>query len=365
MTYAPTRYIEYARRHFGQTRFDLATSGTASVDAAALRAAEAAAPEDPIVATARLGERIAAFNEVPPAEAMAALGTTHAIWLACAALLSPGDDVLVEDPAYEPLVRIPESLGARVRTFRREAAAGYALDAGAVGRAMTPATRLVVVSNLHNPTGVRAPDDDLRAVARVAQANGAHLLVDEVYAPFDALVDDRGVFAGSARKLGANVVTASSLTKCFGLGPERIGWLLGPPDVIERASHALVGSAGLLPRSHARVGLAAFAELPALAERSRGLLAGKRARVAAWVAARGLTWSAPAEGLFGLVTFADPRDLTPRLEAAGGATAPEADRVLVAPGAFFGVPNAFRLAWALPAADLDEALSRLGRLLDI
>jgi len=358
--YAPTRYLQWARRFYGRVEFDLATSGMPNVEGDLLRAHEDAAPHAPAAAWSRHREKIASYNDVTPDEVMPALGTTHANWLACASLLSPGDDVLVEDPAYEPLIRMPEAAGARVVPFRRDARADFALDPGAIERAMTPRTRLVVVTNLHNPTGVRARDEDLRAAARVAAAHGAHLLVDEVYAPFDGLVDERGVFTGSARKLGDNVLAASSLTKCFGLGPERIGWLLGPPDLIERAGDAMLGSAGILPLCHSRVAIAAFCELPSLAVRARALLAGKRERVAAWVAARGLTWSAPAEGLFGLVTVPDRGDLTATIEAAA-----RDHHVLVAPGAFFGVPGAFRIAWALPADRLDEGLGRLAGALGV
>jgi hypothetical protein len=246
-----------------------------------------------------------------------------------------------------------------VRHFSREASEGFALDAARIGRAMSPQTRLVVVTNLHNPTGVRAGDDVLGEVAQVVAAGGAYLLVDEVYAEFDALVDASGVFAGSARKLGAHVLAVSSLTKCYGLGPERVGWLLGPEDVIGRAGDALLASTGHMPRSYLRTARAAFAELPALAARTRDLLAGKRQRVASWVASKGLAWSAPAAGLFGFVTVPGAVDLTPVIEAA------VIDRqVIVAPGAFFGVPNGFRLAWSIPGDRLDEGLRRLGEALE-
>ncbi len=192
----------------------------------------------------------------------------------------------------------------------------------------------------------------------MAEARGAFLVVDEVYAAFDDFMDASGVFRGSARKLGPNVIAISSLTKGYGLGPDRIGWLLAPKDVVGRAGDALLASAGALPRSHTRVALAAFASLPALATRSRKLLAGKRGRVAEWVASRGLSWSAPAAGLFGLVTMPERGDLTPLIEEAAR------DRhVLVAPGAFFGVPNGFRLSWSIEAHRLDEGLARLSEAL--
>jgi aspartate/methionine/tyrosine aminotransferase len=357
--FGPTLYLEWARRFYGQVQFDLATSGIAGVSAAELGTPDAARADDP-TAWPRLREAVAAYNDVPPGDAIAALGTTHALWLAYASLTSPGDDVLVEAPVYEPLIRIAEGMGARVMHFERDPRDGFALDPDRVARAITPRTRVVAVSNLQNPTGIRASADALRAVARVAESRGATLLVDEVYAPFDAFLDDAGVFRGSARKLAPNVVAVSSLTKCYGLGPQRIGWLLGPADVVARAEHAVTASCGVLPLGHAHLALHAFAQLPRLAERARAIVAGKRARVERWVEAQGLVWSAPSDGLFGLVRVPGAGDLTSVIESAAR------DRqVLVAPGAFFGAPEAFRLAWSTSVEHLEEGLLRLAEVLRV
>ncbi len=355
---APVRYLEWARRLYGQVRFDLATSGIPPVPQDERRPAEAAVGNDPAVLWARLRHAIAYHNDVPEDEVLPALGTTHALWLACASQTSPGDDVLVEEPAYEPLIRIAEGVGANVIHFSRDPRDGFAIDPDRIARAMTPRTKLVVVTNLHNPTGVRCSDAVLRESARVAAVRGAKLLVDEVYAAFDDLIDERGVFRASSRTLATNILAVSSLTKCYGLGPERIGWLLGAADAVAGAGHALTASAGMLPRSHAHEGLAAFSEIASLAARSRKLLSGKRERVAAWVASHGLRWSAPTEGLFGLVTVPGSSDLTALIEAAA-----REREVLVAPGAFFGVPNAFRIAWSAPTDRLEEGLGRLAEAL--
>jgi aspartate/methionine/tyrosine aminotransferase len=355
--FAPTRYLEWARRHYGNVRFDLATSGMPTVTMAELGLPEAGEIDDPS-GWERLRGAIATYNAVPVSEAMAALGTTHALWLAYASLAGAGDDVLVEEPAYEPLVRIAEGIGARVVRFARDPRDRFALDPDRVARALTPRTRLVSLSNLHNPSGVRASDGALRAVADVAARVGAYVVVDEVYAPFDAFVDDRGIFRGTARRLAPNVVAVSSLTKCYGLGAQRIGWLLGPSDVIARAENAMTACCGTLPLVHAHVACRAFARIDVLASRARGLLSGKRERVGAWAASHGLEWSDPAEGLFALVTVPGAEDLTPAIEA----IARDRD-VLVAAGAFFGIPNAFRIAWSAPAHALDEGLARLAPLI--
>jgi aspartate/methionine/tyrosine aminotransferase len=348
-----TRYLEWAARHYGKVRFDLATSGMAAFPLERLGPPLAETLDDP-TGWENLRRSIAKYNDVPENEAVAALGTTHALWLAYCSLTSPGDDLLVESPVYEPLMRIAEGVGARVVRFAREPSERFGLDPERVARAMTPRTRAIVVTNLHNPSGVRASDDALRETASVAAAHGAHLVVDEVYAPFDELVDGHGVFRTSARKLAANVVAVSSLTKCYGLGAHRIGWLLAPPEIAERAAHAVTASCGALPLLHAHAAVRAFENIVRLSERARDTLGSKRRKVADWVQAHGWTWSGPEEGLFGFVVLPGAGDLTPVIEAAA-----REREVLVAPGAFFGEPSGFRVAWSPEPDVVDEGLERL------
>jgi hypothetical protein len=353
--FADNRYLAWARRHFGTAKFDLAISGMPHVAVEDLDEPRAL---DDVAAHDRFRAAIARYNDVPPDECIAALGTSHGIWLAYVTLAQPGDDILVEDPGYETLWRVAEGIGARVVKFRREPDEGFALDPKKVADAMTPRTRLVVLSDLHNPGGVPADVDELREVARVAASRGAHVLVDEVYAPFDDLTTN-GVWGKTARKLGANVLTTGSLTKCYGLGAHRVGWVLGPKDVIERAAHAMVSCCGHLPTSHAALGALALEKIDLASAVTRAKMAGKRERVAAWMRDRpDLVWSAPSRGIFGFARSRAAGDLTPTIEA--GIAAHE---VVVSPGSFFGVPNGFRLSWAHSGDALDECLARLARVL--
>lgn len=351
--FPPIAYLKWARRFHGKVRYDLATSGIPTVDLPEPDAStkEIACAVNP---TALLRTAIATYNAVPVEETVAALGTTHALWLAYGSLTNPGDEILVEDPAYEPLVAIALGLGVRVRRFTRPQTTNFSFVPATIARAMSPKTRAVVLTNLHNPSGTRATDDDLRAAARAADLHGAMLVVDEVYAPFDELVDERGVFARSARRLAPNVVAVSSLTKCYGLGPERIGWLLGPPEIVKRAEDILIATSGMFPVCHARQALRAFRHIPQLAERSRGILARKRDYVARWARDHGWGWSAPTEGLFGFASIAGRGDLTELIEEAA-----RVKGVLVTPGAFFGAPGGFRVAWSASEEDVVAGLQHL------
>ena len=338
-----TRYLEWAWRFYGAAKLDLASSG---IPDAAL-----APPPDLHAADgiAKLRESIAVYNNRPVAEVVPCLGTSQGIFLAYTATCNPGDEILVETPGYEPLTRTAEGIGATVRTFERPENEGFRLLPERVAAAMTPRTRLVVVTTLHNPSGVRIDDATLIEIAAIADAQGAHLLVDEVYAPFDDLIPGH-----SARSLAPNIIAISSLTKCYGLGNQRIGWLLGSEDIVERSQSALLATVGHFPVSHANVAVAAFADLPALAARAKVGLTEKRALAATFARSVG-RWSEPKEGLFGFCTLPGRGDLRESIEKLV-----TAHGVLVGAGTFFGAPDGFRLSWArTEASRFEEGLALL------
>jgi aspartate/methionine/tyrosine aminotransferase len=178
---------------------------------------------------APLLERIAQYNKVSPECVMATAGTSMANQLAMAATFDHGDEVLIEYPTYEALVSAAEYLGAQVRYFERRRENNFAVDPEVVRRQITPRTRLIVLANLHNPTGAYIPQETLHAVGEIAATNGARVLVDEVY--LEALYEQR---PPTAFHFGEHFIVTSSLTKAFGLGGLRCGWVLASPDLVQR-----------------------------------------------------------------------------------------------------------------------------------
>ena len=150
-----------------------------------------------------------------------ALGTSGANWLAMAAILTYGDEVVMEHPSYPLLWETAEYLGAKVKFFERRASDRYEVDVDAVKRATSLKTRLIVLTNLHNPSCVQMTEAELRAVAEIAQGMGARVLVDEVYLD---LLGERA--PKSAFHLGAPFISTNSLTKVYGLSGLRCGWVL-------------------------------------------------------------------------------------------------------------------------------------------
>jgi aspartate/methionine/tyrosine aminotransferase len=344
-------YLAWAEASYRDLPFDLASSG---VPAASVADLDASAILDDRDALAALQEAIARRYKVSAAEVVPAHGASGALFLAYATLLSPGDGILVEEPAYPPLVLAAEALGLRVKRFARTAEQGYAVDPWIVSRALDKGVRAVVVSQLHNPSGVETSIESLRAVAALMAPRGGYLIVDEVY--HEVLKPRR-----TTRVLADNIVALSSLTKCFGLGFLRAGWVLLPPHLAPAAWDVVRTTIGHPAPVLLRLAEIGVTKAEALAKRRKRLMAGKRARVDTWLSGRdGLAWAAPpqADSLFGFVRCADPTGLREKLERGR-----VEQGVLAVPGEFFGDPSGFRLGLTLPAALLDDALGRLAEVL--
>jgi aspartate/methionine/tyrosine aminotransferase len=282
-------------------------------------------------------------------------GATLGNHVTMAALLAPGDEVLVEQPVYEPLALVPGHLQARVVALPRPAEAGWALSIDDVRARVSSRTRLVVLSNLHNPTGALLDDETLDALAALADAHGFHVLVDEVYLELD----------GPQRTAASRspwFVTTRSLTKAFGLDALRVGWILAEPALATRIRrmHDLFASSVAHPSERlARLALERADDLlaPTLA-----LLARNRARAGAFVAAQPrLSWTPPRAGTVGFVRLdGGPGEgavdaLAARLEQEHGTA--------IAPGRFFGAGDHFRLGWGMPAESFEAGLERIAAVL--
>ncbi len=355
-------YLNWAERHYRSVRVNLAASGIPDVPATMLPMHESVGTSGPSGLSdwshwTAFRERIAARYGVPTAEVLPTLGTSQAVFLACASLLEAGDEVIVETPTYEPLVSVPRGLGAVVTQVPRRSSRSFDLDPEEVLAAMTPRTRLVIVSSPHNPTGHPVTEASLTTIHDACLEYDAWLLVDEVYGDFGPGAPT------SARKVGERVLAASSFTKSWGLGWARAGWLLGPASFIEdRAMAALRHSAGQNGTTHVALGVAALQAREALDERTRRIVGDGRTIIDRWVAAHdALSWRAPPFGLYGWVEVEGAVDVRARVERA------YADHgLLVAPGEFFGPErSAFRIGWTMADDRLDESLALLARVLEL
>jgi aspartate/methionine/tyrosine aminotransferase len=299
-------------------------------------------------------EAIGRHSRVDPRRVAAAPGCSGANFLACAALLSTGDEVLVETPNYDPLPGAARLLRARVATFPRRFEDGYALDPGAVAAALTPRTRLVILSNPHNPSGALASEASLRELAQLAEARGFHVLIDEVYR--DVVLENR---PETAALLSERVVTTSSLTKAYGLASLRCGWAIASEDVAKRIRRArdVVDVWSSMPAD--RLSTIAFGHLPALAARARRIVEENSRAFAEFLSGEPKLECAPTRATLAFPRLSGVADAGPFVERLFSETG-----TAVAPGRFFGAPAHFRVAFGGEPSRVRAGLETIRRCLE-
>ncbi|MFI5182007.1 MAG: pyridoxal phosphate-dependent aminotransferase [Thermoanaerobaculia bacterium] len=281
-------------------------------------------------------------------------GASMANFVAMAGLLSPGDDLVAETPTYELILSAARFLGASVVPFIRRAETGFAVDPEDVERAMTSRTRLIALTNLHNPSSARIPDETLFRVGELARSAGARVLVDEVY--LESLYETP---MPTAHKLGPEFLVTSSLTKAYGLSGLRCGWVLAEPNLARR----LWRLNDLFGVVHARpaetLALRAFAKLPDLAPGFRALLEMNRTLFAGFLAGRGdISCTVPPHG-----TVVFPKLLRTNADVLCRLLR-EKYETSVVPGEFFGSPNHVRVGLSVETETFREGIARFGQALE-
>jgi aspartate/methionine/tyrosine aminotransferase len=281
-----------------------------------------------------------------------ATGTSGANFLVYAALLDPGDDVLVERPGYDPLLGAPRMFSTRTVRFERTFESGFALDPDRVARAMTPRTKLIVITHPHNPTGVAADRVALEEIGRIAERAGAHVLVDEVY---------RDVTGDTSPAMGARggvFVTTSSLTKSYGLSSLRAGWVIASEEVtyrVRRARDVVDGTGSIVAE---RLATLAFERLPDLYARARGILTRNAALVRSFLESRQELESVPSSGAIVFPRLRGHSDTRAFVD-----TLMREYHTALVPGFFFDAPAHFRLGYGGDTENLQAGLERVAAAL--
>jgi aspartate/methionine/tyrosine aminotransferase len=283
-----------------------------------------------------------------------AQGTSMANFLAMATVLERGDEVLIEQPAYDPFLGAAAYLGADVKRFVRRFENSYQLDLDELKTLISARTKLIVLTNPHNPTGVTLNAETLTQVGDLAAAVGASVLVDEVYR--DILFEDAEPVAVH---LGDQFLTTSSLTKAYGLSGLRCGWILCEPQLAERMwqMNDLFGSYGSMPSES--LALAAFRQLDQLLERTRAIIEPNQFLVRNFLAAHEdfLDCVVPKHSMIAfprLKHFDDTQTLHDILRRSGTS---------IVPGKFFEDARHFRLGFAIDPADVEVGLGHLSQAL--
>jgi aspartate/methionine/tyrosine aminotransferase len=301
--------------------------------------------------------------EVDPSRAVVTAGASAALVLATAALVDPGDEVIIGDPSYPCNRQIVESFGARVTLVPTTAETCFQLDAASVRSYWTDSTRGIMIATPSNPTGTSVPADELAAICDLARERDAWRIVDEIYLNLSDH-DDQGRPPRSALSLDPGAIVVNSFSKYFGMTGWRLGWCVVPEPLVpamERLAqnYFLCASA---PAQHAA--LACFTpESLAVCEARRAEFIQRRALVLEGLERIGLSVPVAPDGAF-YVYFDVSRTGLTSWEFCERAL--QEAHVALTPGRDFGVDTAethVRLSYAASTDELSEGIARLGKFL--
>jgi len=354
MTHKHSDYMHWSKTQ-SRARFNLATSGVASFP---LR--ELPVELDTLEINGYDGygypplqKAIATHQGVDPECVVEHAGTSMANHLAMAAIIEPGDEVLIEHPAYGPILDVARYLQADVKRFPRTEETGWVIEPNAVRDCITPRTRLIVITNLHNPTSALTPDWVLREFGDIARSVGALVLVDEVY--LDAVYErtPRTSFC-----LGPEFVVTSSLTKVYGVSGLRCGWILAHPDLAwkMRRLNDLYSATPVYPGL--LLDVAVFKHMNRLREKARRIVDADRKLLQDFLvkqAGLSAVWTDWGTTSFAQLEDGNADDFVERLRTKFDTS--------VVPGRFFGMPDHFRIGMGVNTEMFAEGLERIGQVL--
>ncbi len=349
MEFPPFDLLEWFLRWLPSANFDIGASGVRNATLEEIGVAFGS--EDPARAfpggDPELRRFLAERYGVSWREVLVTAGTSEANFLLCAAVLEAGDTAAVEHPTYTPLRNLPLGFGAKTATVQRWEEQGWHLDPEAF--AALEAFDLLILANPNNPSGVVDGAATMRAVGEVCEDRGAVALVDEIF--LGLVFHDP---PPSAASLSESIVVTSGFSKLYGLGGLRVGWAVGPRELIAKmeriAHHASVAPAHLSERA----ALAALHKEAAFSARARALVEAARPLVDAWIASDDrVTWVPPDVGNFGYPRV-DGVDTTALAEYLA-----KERKTVIAPGECFGHQDRFRLGFGTGREQVEGGLANL------
>lgn len=357
MSFHKIAYLEWARRHMGHVRYDLARSNIRSLSREELELTLDDIPTGTVDESGQpeLRKMIGARYGLGPEQIYVSNGATMGIFLACAATLSPDDEVLLEAPNYEPLYRIPKYLGASIRTLERNFDRGWQIDLEQFERQVSRRTKAVLLTNLHNPSGVGTNPDKMLTIGQIARDHGARVIVSEVYLDSCFTSGHR-----PAVTFGDNLVSIGSLSKVYGLGGLRIGWIAADEEFIRKVHAIQDYIAGGVSGASQGIALKALAKADVLAARCRKIVQDNLRILSEWLKRRPeLAWVEPEGGTVALIKLPgtiDALQLSNHLREKAG--------TLVVPGDFFWLRGFVRVSLGIDEETLKAGLRHLGAAVD-
>jgi len=328
----------------------------------------------PTAGIAPLREAIAAKTErdsgyvVSPSQVLVTNGAKQAVFEAFATVLDPGDEVLVPAPYWTTYPEVVSLAGGVPVAVATDESTGFHLTVDALEAAVTPATKVLLFVSPNNPTGAVSTPEEVGRIGRWAAERGLWVITDEIY---EHLVYGANSFRSmpvSVPELSDRCIVINGVAKTYAMTGWRVGWLIGPADVVEAASNLQSHATSNVSNVSQRAALAALSGNLDAASDMRAAFDRRRRTIHSMLnQCEGVTCVEP-EGAF--YAFPSVRGLFGR-RLAGRPVSSSADvasvaidevQVAVVPGEAFGADGYLRLSYALGDDAIVEGVSRLGKL---
>jgi aspartate/methionine/tyrosine aminotransferase len=306
--------------------------------------------------------------EVSASQVLVTNGGKQAVYTAFAALLDPGDEVLLPAPywtTYPEAIQLAGGVAVEIQTDEQ---AGYLATVEQLEAARTDRTKVLLFCSPSNPTGAVYPPEQVAAIGRWAGEHGIWVVTDEIYEHLVYGEAEHVSMPVVAPELGDRWVVLNGVAKTYAMTGWRVGWLIGPADVVKAATNLQSHLTSNVANVSQVAALAAVTgDLDAVAEMRAAFDRRRRTIVDMLNAIDGVVCPEP-EGAF--YVYPSVRGLlgktirgrVPASSLELAALALEEAEVAVVPGEAFGTPGYFRLSYALGDEDLVEGVTRLQRL---
>src|SRR3954471_12191492 len=302
---------------------------------------------------------------VDPAQVLVTNGGKQAVYQAFAALIDPGDEVLLPAPYWTTYPEVIKLAGGTVVEVPTDESTGYLASVEQLEAARTDRTKVLLFCSPSNPTGAVYPRSVVEAIGRWAKDNDLWVVTDEIY---EHLVYGDAEMVSIAHSAGEKVVVLNGVAKTYAMTGWRVGWLIGPTDVVKAASNlqshstSNVSNVAQVAALAAVSGdLSAVAEMRAVYDRRRRTIVSLLSDIPGVVCPEplGAFYAYPSvKGLLGVPL----RGRTATDSAELATIILEEVEVAVVPGEAFGTPGYLRMSYALADEDLAEGVGRIAKL---
>jgi aspartate/methionine/tyrosine aminotransferase len=357
MDFETVEYIDWFRINWHDIKFDLATSGLHAVTQKDLgvKMDDLNFGKTLFYGDPKLVELISEIYAIDEKEILVTTGSTHANFLLCTLLLKEGDEVIIEDPVYTPLLDLVAAFNCKIKRIKRRFEEGYKLNPERLNELVGKDTKMIIFTNLHNPSGTMTDLGTLKAISDIAADNKIHVLSDEVYRDF--MMEDGPPPFSSLSESGISVC---SLSKFYGGGALRVGWAMCDPDIAVQTRKLNDYVTAVNSCAGEGFGALILEHRKWFVEKIKGITERNYPIVKNWIKEReDLEWVEPKYGVIGFPRLKNQSDSMKLAEHLLTGY-----RTLISPGRFFGPEDHFRLGFGGDGKMLEKGLENLGLALD-